>query len=488
MTRGLTSDTLVTVAAIGIVSLALHAVAVSAERAIFLNGLDFTAAGVHVAGDPRDLTRLLIDVASYGAAVLLLFGMYAWILVLAGSGRLTGRARLTALVVPVALHVGLLSVRPYLSLDLFTYLAHGAQVVLLGVNPYTTPASDLAATSYGRELMALGWRPTIPVTPYGPLWTAIEVAVVTSARDVTSGVVLMKAVAVCASLGSAALIWAILGRVRPSARLTGTLAYLWNPMIIGELAGEGHNDAVMILLVLAALYAAVHVRWTSTIVMLGLAVAAKFLPAIFAPPLAALLWRQSGRRAARLRGAVVGLAAASGITTLLFAPFWVGAGTFAGIGAGVETGTAFASTRWALLELAGPAADAPVRIVVTLVFLGVTAVAAARVRDATGMLVSCAWIALAYVLVATPYYWPWHAALPVALMALSPGGVFRWMIVALAAGSRLAAPLDDMFANGFIPLRAEAALTYVLAIGIPLLVLSAVALRGLRSTTSAAPS
>jgi alpha-1,6-mannosyltransferase len=475
------------VAGIGLATLALHAVIVSAERAIFLNGLDFTAAGVHVTGDPRDLTRLQVDLGAYGVATVVLFGLYVWILVLAFRGRLAGRSRIAALVFPVAFHLALLPGRPYLSLDLFTYLAQGAQVVVLGSNPYATPAVELAATDYGRELVSLGWRPTIPVTPYGPLWTLIEVGVVALTRDVGSGVLLMKAIAVGASLGSAAFIWAILGRLRPSAQLTGTLAYLWNPLVVGELAGEGHNDAVMILLVLAALHAAVRVRSTSTVVMLGLAVAAKFLPVIFAPPIAALLWRQSARRASHVRGAVTGLAAAVVISALLFAPFWVGRETFAGIAAGAETGAAFASTRWALLELAGPAADVPAQIFVALILVAAAIVVSARVRDPSDMLRACAWIALAYVLVASPYYWPWHATLPVALMALSPRGPFLWTIVALAAGSRLAAPLDDMFVNGFISLRSAAALTYVLGIGLPLLLVCATALLATREAGSPLP-
>lgn len=464
------------VGAIGIVSLALHLVAVSAERAIFLNGLDFTAAGIHVVGDPRDLAGLQVDLARYAGAVALLFGLYVWILVLAGRGRLAGRAAIAALAFPVAFQLMLLPVRPYLSLDLFSYLAHGAQVVLLGSNPYATAAAELASTDYGRELISLGWRPTIPFTPYGPLWTWIEVGVVALTRDVGSGVLLLKAIAVGASLGSAAFIWAILGRVRPSMQLIATLAYLWNPLIVGELAGEGHNDAVMVMLVLASLYAAVRVRPTLTVIALGLSVAAKLLPAILAPPLAVFLLREPHDRASRARGMIAGLAISVGFIALLFAPYWVGAGTFAGVGAVVEAGSAFASTRWALGELVGPAADTAVQVLLALAFVVVTAVVSARVRDATDMLRACAWIALAYVLVATQYYWPWHAALPVALMALSPRGPFLWMIVALALGSRLAAPLDDMFANRFISLNAEATLTYVLGMGLPLLLLLALTL------------
>lgn len=467
-------------------SLALHLVVVSAARAIFMNGLDVTASGVHLTGDPRDLARLLVDLGRYVGATAALFGLYVWLLILVGRGHITGRLRLVALAFPVVFHLALLPGRPYFSLDLFTYLAHGAQVVLLGANPYAVPASGIAATPYGMELISHGWRPTIPLTPYGPLWTWIEVAVVAATREVEGGIVLMKVVVASASLGSAALIWSILGRVRPSAQLSGTLAYLWNPLILGELAGEGHNDAVMILLTLASLYAAVRASWTRSALALGLAVAAKFLPAILTPPMAMLVWSAQGDRAARTRRAVTGLVMALAVAVLLFAPYWSGLDTFAGIGAAADSGIAFASTRWALLQLAGPSADAAVRAVLTLAFLAVVVLVSVRVRDAQSALRACAWIALAYVLVATPYFWPWHAALPIALMALRPDG-FRLTLVTLGAGSRLAAPLDDMFANGFIPLRAEATMTFILAIGLPLLVLAVAALRNRQTGGTSGP-
>src|ERR671934_246259 len=57
---------------------------------------------------------------------------------------------------------------------------------------------------------------------------------------------LSRLVVVAASLGSALLIWKILGDVRPGHQFVGTLAYLWNPLIVVEVATEGHNDSLVV--------------------------------------------------------------------------------------------------------------------------------------------------------------------------------------------------------------------------------------------------
>jgi alpha-1,6-mannosyltransferase len=92
-----------------------------------------------------------------------------------------------------------------------------------------------------------------------------------------------------------------------------------------------------------------------------------------------------------------------------------------------------------------------------------------RAWDGDGLLRACAYIALGYLLIASPGYWPWYATLPIALMALSPHGILRWIIFVLALCSRLVAPIDDMAVNGFTTWMVEVWSTPVVATGVPLL-------------------
>src|SRR5205823_8304365 len=49
------------------------------------------------------------------------------------------------------------------------------------------------------------------------------------------------------------LVWWLLGRImrdRPRARLTAFLVFAWNPLMLFDAAGNAHNDALMVTLVL----------------------------------------------------------------------------------------------------------------------------------------------------------------------------------------------------------------------------------------------
>jgi hypothetical protein len=180
--------------------------------------------------------------AAYALATCGLFTLYALVVVACRRGRIaTRRERRLAILIPVVFNVVLLPTQPALSIDIYSYLAHGYLQAALGKNPYLVGSRAVAGTSFGRELAAYGWRPVHPVSPYGPILTHLERAVVAVSGNVRLQIVLFKAVAVAATLGSAAVIWMLIGRLRPDQQLLGTVMFLWNPMIIWELAGEGHN-------------------------------------------------------------------------------------------------------------------------------------------------------------------------------------------------------------------------------------------------------
>src|SRR5215207_2480359 len=211
-----------------------------------------------------------------------------------------GRARTLALLFPVLFNAGLLLGDPYQSIDTLTYVAHGYMGNLPGVNPYVTTASQVVHTDFARQLAPFGWLPVHGLSPYGPLWTYLEIAAFKVGGDVLATLLLLKTMVVAASLGSAALIWKILGRVRPEDQLLGTLVYLWNPVIVVEFAAKGHNDALMILCLLASLALCVSGRPALSMVASVLGVLVKYVPLIFLPAQLIYLWhtRQSRSRLA----------------------------------------------------------------------------------------------------------------------------------------------------------------------------------------------
>lgn len=453
---------------LGIASAALYLLLYVAERRIFSNGL--VGASPPAARDPA---LVPVDLVLYYVATLGLFAAYARVLIMCRRGVLVGRSRALALLFPVLFHVAWWLSQPFLSRDVLTYLAQGYLGSLPGGNPLADPVTRVVGSALGTDLARMGWRSFGEISPYGPLWTHLEIGLMRLTTDIATATLLIKGVVVLASFGAAALVWMILGRLRPTDQLLATLAYLANPLIIIEFGGEGHNDALMVLFVLASLLLCITWHQTTALVALLLGALTKYLPLIFLPAELVYFWRS--REHSRL-GWWLALAPICGLVlgAVAYAPFWRGLATFDGIaiaGQRAVQASTSGTVLW-MLERWLPASTASqvTSLVLTAIFAVIVVGALRSITDAESLVRSCAVIAVAYLLVASPYVWPWHAALPVALMCLSPRTPFLIMILALSLCSRLVAPLNDLFLNGFIPFRLSAAITTLVLIGIPLLV------------------
>ncbi len=443
------------VALIGLASGALYLVVYVAQWAIFRNGLRAEVRGTVVLGDPADGSRLFLQGGGYYGATLLLFVLYAWLLILCRRGLLQdGRARALAFLFPVLFNAGLLLGHPYQSIDALTYVAHGYLGNLPDANPYSTNAAAVRTTDFARQLAPLGWLPVHGFTPYGPLWTHLEIAVMKVAGDVPTALVMIKTIVVAASLGSAALIWKILGRVRPEDQLLGTLVYLWNPVIVVEFAAEGHNDALMILCLLTSLSLTVSAKPALSVVASVAGVLVKYLPLVFLPAQAVYLWHARLSRSRLAIGLLLGLLVGVGLAVALYGPFWVGLRTFEGVrlqGQPLVSPTPSGGLYWCLSLVQTPEEAARLTLrVLAGVFAASVLVASWRARDAAGLFQACASIALVYVLVVSTHYWPWYASLPLALVALAPRGVLLPTALVLTLCSRLVAPISPLFTNDFV--------------------------------------
>jgi alpha-1,6-mannosyltransferase len=450
-----TTSTTRSVLVIGVLSAVLYAATYWAQRSIYLNGLMFSGGGAILFGESRDQERLYLAVGVYGAATVGLFVLYAWLLRLCRNGALgTSWARRAVILFPVLFNLAFLLGRPLFSIDIWTYIAHGYLGTAGGSNPYGVRASDMIDSEFGRALVPFGWRPVHGYSPYGPLWTHIEIIAFRITQDVPTVLLLLKTVIVAASLGSGALIWRILGRVRPQDQMLGTMSYLWNPVAVVEFAGEGHNDALMIMFVLLGIYLAICSWRTWAIPALMLGVLTKFLPLILLPAQVVFLWRRRQSWTHFLLHTALGLALGIGVAVLLYSPFWIGTATFQGVR---DQGrpSFYASALVTLLEFLKRTRDETEAARLTLLILGGTFALFAflrtlLVRDEGSLLRACAWISLAYLLLATPTYWPWYVGFPLAMMALTPHGVFRWMIPIMTLSARAVAPIDDIAVNGFL--------------------------------------
>lgn len=451
----------------GLVSSVLYAVVYLAQREIFRNGLLLRVPGATLPSH----THLLLQCVGYYGGTIALFALYAWLIALCrGSYFRSPQARRLALLFPVLFNLAWLFGRPFLSRDIYAYMTQGVWFSTHGGSLHLRAAGATDGSALTSQLAAYGWRLDV-LNPYGPLWNDFALAVMRLTHDIFTAMLLFKALVVIASLGSTVLIWLILGRTRPKDQLLGTLVFAWNPMVIVELAGEGHNDAFMIVFVLAALFFSVRGRTTTGLLALALGVLAKYLPLILLPAQLAYFWRTQRNRSQLVRQLVLGALIALCLAVILYRPIWAGLETFSGLRDKGQMGaqpSAWGVLFWFLSHALSQATATSVTMaVVTGLFALYVLVATWRVHDIESLFAACSRIALAYVLFASPIYWPWYVALPVALLALSPSAASWQIILVLSLCSRLVAPLDDMYLNTFISAKILLVSTFALGVALP---------------------
>ena len=148
--------------------------------------------------------------------------------------------------------VPLLFGMPLASSDLYSYAAQ-AQLARHGLDPYTTTPADLPAVDLGKFLDNVAWKWVDTPSPYGPLWVAVSkwVAALTGNHALVS-VLLLRLLPFAAVVLTARLLPVLAARYGRRADLALWLA-VGNPLILVHAVGGGHNDAVMVALIVAGL-------------------------------------------------------------------------------------------------------------------------------------------------------------------------------------------------------------------------------------------
>jgi hypothetical protein len=167
--------------------------------------------------------------------------------------RASWNGRLAALVVGFSLlfHVTFLAMPGMYSTDIFSYVMYGRIASVYANNPYTTPPSSFGADPFLSWVFPF-WQNT--PTVYGPLWTEITALLsnATSNASALDQVLAYKLLIWTSALINLVLVWTLTQRAAwlRGPRLACFALYAWNPIILFELAGNAHNDALMITLLL----------------------------------------------------------------------------------------------------------------------------------------------------------------------------------------------------------------------------------------------
>ncbi|HEY3061647.1 MAG TPA: hypothetical protein VGL99_21970 [Chloroflexota bacterium] len=224
------------------------------------------------------------------------------------------------------------------STDVYSYLIYGQMAGVHGLNPYVVPPDALP----GNPLLTWiydDWRSL--ATPYGPLWTLLSAALapLLYPLDVSDQVLIHKVLMNLVHLVNLVLLTVLLKRGLPhvrGGRLTAFALFAWNPLLLLEIAGNGHNDALMLTLLLAGLVPIAQLTvagsnqqrgrfaWVIGMLMLGLSVLVKYAT-LLVGVFATVIWARE-LRDWRARALWVGgtLLTSSAIALALYWPWLAG--------------------------------------------------------------------------------------------------------------------------------------------------------------------
>jgi len=404
--------------------------------------------------------------AGYILIFITLFGLYilAWQLCRPTEAK-QPRAMWFALGVSLTLITfSVLWLYPIGAVDIFDYIARGRITAFHGGNPFAA-----VPRAYPQDPFRPyeGWHGL--TSTYGPLWELLAAATSRIAGNgILANVLGFKLLNLIFYAGSTVLIAVILNRCAPERALQGVCMFAWNPLVIYEIIGNGHNDIVMIFFILLGVYAILtgHFSWAMLALTAGGLI--KFIPFILLP----LAWMAGlGAHSSRLQRWRFSLAtgmACAGLALAVFAPFLNSWETLrlmptltsmfttslpAFIQAQLEPSLGISASQIVVAYAAY--AILAMMIVFQMRRIWVEILSSGGAADPTPVAQGNLWpgglvfiraallALLFYVLFASPWFQPWYALWPLALAVLLPEGPLSWTAVLLSYIVLWKTPLFD---------------------------------------------
>ncbi|MHC1782675.1 MAG: hypothetical protein AB9891_07945 [Anaerolineaceae bacterium] len=246
----------------------------------------------------------------------LLYGLGYW----AVSQVQTRNAWLLVIGWALLFFIPLLLVYPYGAADIFDNIVHGRILGVYGANPFAQAAANFENDPF----VPYSYWKNAP-SAYGPLW---EVMAAGAARLAGNGIItnifVFKLLPGLFLLGSAALIAIILRKESPARALGGFLLLAWNPSVIYETVGNGHNDPAMIFWVLAAALAMQKKKFTTALCLLTVGGLVKYVPFLLIPIAGMIALASLPDKKARLKFSLTSAGIILFLLAAAYAPFWTG--------------------------------------------------------------------------------------------------------------------------------------------------------------------
>ncbi len=242
----------------------------------------------HTTNDPNainDLGRITgyspLAALAFVTALLLLFACQ--FAVLQGVARIpqAGKSttwqvwlRRSVFLFPLLFGAIMIWMQPVTTTDLYGYVARGYLYAQLHLNPMITNAT----------LLPGGLTVNRPPSPYGPAWILVTGLVSEVAgNNLLWNMLIFKLIAFA---GVAASIWLVdylARKLYPERRLRTVALFSWCPLVIFDAIGNGHNDIIMMVCVLAAFALMLNRRARLAFALLVIGALIKYVSVIVIP-------------------------------------------------------------------------------------------------------------------------------------------------------------------------------------------------------------
>ncbi|MDY6794818.1 MAG: hypothetical protein SWK76_06005 [Actinomycetota bacterium] len=354
---------------------------------------------------------------------------YAWAVFIFRRREDKGLFSILCIAVPLCLL--LVIIPPLVSKDVFSNIFYAKIAARYHCNPYIVTPQRFTSDQL-MAFVSLNWKNTAIV--YGPLHTYFSVFLnLAAGQGITANILVFKGSVAVFHILNTLLVWSILGYSAPGRQRFGTIIYAWNPLALIIGVGGGHNDLMMMTLVLLALFFLVRgMKWPGYIV-LCLSVMVKYITFILVVALVVYLLSRKTRNLDRLRDLVLYTAVFALIFFLFFLPFWEGFRTFSSTLRNLQlnnyssVGGALSYTvSWVLqyilrlsAELAETLGNVMVKLVLLPTFLAALWFIPRRTYSWEG-LPNCFFLVTLVYLVTTSYYMPWYFLWILPLISLRP--------------------------------------------------------------------
>lgn len=209
----------------------------------------------------------------------------------------------------------LLPVIPFHSSDLYGYLNRGFQQSIYHTNPYLTPVAEIPGWQKD-TLFHSHW--VYNPCPYGFFFAQLA-SWITSLADTQffNAFLLFKGLNLLLILGSTLLIYKIGQQARLQRPWLSAYLFGANPLVLLHVMGNGHNDILMVFLLLVSLNALFSSRWGwASLPLLTLSVLTKYASLLALPFM--LLYMLKKRQ---FRSLLVGTAISAILCVILAIPY-----------------------------------------------------------------------------------------------------------------------------------------------------------------------